>query len=383
MSVNVRKVTNILDLEDISSKIMSAANLHSLNVLIKHNEALFGSIRYNSIGLVEQVENFDNQINMINIAPAPDVNTRPDANEILDTKADKTDTYSKSEDDAILLFKADEIDSYTKSETNLLLDANANVADIVDSYFKTKNDALLLLKTDKSDTYTKSETDILLDAKADQFELIDLYTKSDDDALLLLKADKTELNDLYTKSDDDALLLLKADKTELNDLYTKYEDDAILLLKVNVTDLTNYVDLTSAQTVTGQKQFTVVTTSNISNLSQNDASILLAGGGDILVSSLVTQPQLQKIRDIATGKSKVYVLSTQAELNDWMAVQENVAKLVIVDNLYIIDKEVTDYLQDVSDLKVLETELSDISIVKTTFGAATGGDNAITDISID
>ncbi|KAA6377725.1 MAG: hypothetical protein EZS28_026747, partial [Streblomastix strix] len=82
-------------------------------------------------------------------------------------------------------------------------------------------------------------------------------------------------------------------------------------------------------------------------------------------------------------KSKAFVFSTQEELNDWMAIQDNVAKLVIEDNLYIVDKDVTDYWWDGIDLKILETELSDMSNVITTLGAATGSGNAITDISID
>ncbi|KAA6400980.1 MAG: hypothetical protein EZS28_003492 [Streblomastix strix] len=201
------------------------------------------------------------------------------------------------------------------NETLLL---QADKSELIDLFSKTEDDALFLLKADKSETYSKLE----------------------DDALLLLKVDKS---DIYSKTEDDAILLLKAVKSELIDVYSKTEDDALLLLKANVADLTNYVDLTSAQTITGQKQFGVIGVSSISKQSQNDASILLAGGGDMLVSSLVTQPQLQEVRDIATGKSKAYVFSTQGELNDWMAFQDNVAKLVIGDYLYIVDKEVTDY----------------------------------------
>ncbi|KAA6371158.1 MAG: hypothetical protein EZS28_033314 [Streblomastix strix] len=260
---------------------MADADLHTLDVLIKHDEVLFGNIRYNLIGLVEQVENINNQINMINNAPAPDVYTRPEANEIFDTKADKTDTY-------------------TKTETDTLLDDKADKSELIDSYSKTEDDALLLLKADKTDTYTKTETDTLLDAMANVVDIIDSYSKTEDDALLQLKA--------------------------------------------NVADLTNYVDLNSIQTIYAYKQFQqLISIFSVSKQGKNDASILLAGGGDMLVSSLVTQPQLQEVRDIATGKSKAYVFSTQGELNDWMAVQDNVAKLVIGDNLYIVDKEVTDY----------------------------------------
>ncbi|KAA6348952.1 MAG: hypothetical protein EZS28_051953, partial [Streblomastix strix] len=93
--------------------------------------------------------------------------------------------------------------------------------------------------------------------------------------------------------------------------------------------------------------------------------------------------QLQEVRNIATGKSKTYVFDTQGELNDWMAVQENIANIVIGDNLYIVDKEITEYWWDGTDLKVLETELPDMSNVITTLGVTTGSGNAITDLSID
>ncbi|KAA6362911.1 MAG: hypothetical protein EZS28_041562, partial [Streblomastix strix] len=105
-------------------------------------------------------------------------------------------------------------------------------------------------------------------------------------------------------------------------------------------------------------------------------------GGDMLVSTLVNQTELQEVRDIAQGKSKGYVFATQEELNDWMAVQDNVANLAIGDNLYIVDKEVTDYWWDGTSLRILETELPDMSNVVTTIGTATGNGNAITDLSI-
>ncbi|KAA6380635.1 MAG: hypothetical protein EZS28_023839 [Streblomastix strix] len=291
--------------------------------------------------------------------------------------------------DALLLQntdKTDLIDSYSKSEDDALLQLKASVADIVDGYSKTEDDALLVLNVYKSDIYSKTKDDALLLLKANVVDIVDSYSKTEDDTLLLLKADKTDLitkedalllliedkTGTQTKTEDGPLLLLKADKTELIDLYSKSEDDALLLLKANVTDLTNYVDLTSAQTITAQKQFEVISVSSISKLSKNDASSLLAGGRDILVSSLVTQPYLQEVKDIATGKPKTYVFSTQGELNDWMAVQDNVAKLVIGDDLYIVDKEVTDYWWDGTDLKVLETELPDMNNVIITQETAIG-----------
>ncbi|KAA6343447.1 MAG: hypothetical protein EZS28_052310, partial [Streblomastix strix] len=162
---------------------------------------------------------------------------------------------------------------------------------------------------------------------------------------------KNELDEYYTAGQVDALLDENADKKQLIDSYSKFEDDALLLLKADKTDLNNYVDQTSAQTVSGQKQFGIVSVSGFSKQSKNDESLLLAEGGDILVGSLVTQPQLQEVRDIATGKSKAYVFSTQDELNDWIVVQDSVTNLAIGDNLYNVIKEVIDYWWDGTDLK--------------------------------
>ncbi|KAA6371868.1 MAG: hypothetical protein EZS28_032604, partial [Streblomastix strix] len=67
----------------------------------------------------------------------------------------------------------------------------------------------------------------------------------------------------------------------------------------------------------------------ISEQNKNDASIPLIGGGYMLVSSLISQPQLQEVRDIASGKSNGYVFATTDEMNTWMEDQENVAKLAI------------------------------------------------------
>ncbi|KAA6375857.1 MAG: hypothetical protein EZS28_028616 [Streblomastix strix] len=187
----------------------------------------------------------------------------------------------------------------------------------------------------------------------------------------------------YIKSENDAMLLLKADQTQLINSYFKSEDDAILLLKAYKTDLDNFVDLSSVQTKSGQKQFCKISIQSVSKLSKNDASISLAEGGNMLVSSLETQQQLQKVRDIAQGKSKGYVFATTEEMNTWMEDQENVEKLSIGDNLNIADKEVLGYWWDGTNLRLLETELPDMSNVVTTLGAATGGGNVITDISIN
>ncbi|KAA6373038.1 MAG: hypothetical protein EZS28_031435 [Streblomastix strix] len=318
-----------------------------------------------------------------------DAYSKTENDTLLDAKADKTDYYTKTETDSKLDEKADKtelIDAYTNIETDSKLDEKADKTELIDAYTNIETDSKLDEKVDKTeliDSYTKTETNTLLDDKAEKTDIIDAYTKAEDDALLLLKADKTELIDSYTKTETDSKLDLKANIEDIVDSYSKTETDTLLDAKVDKTELDEYVDLTSAQTISGTKQFDIISVATVSKQNKNDASILLAGGEDMIVSSLVTQPQLQEVRDIATSKWKAYVFSTQEELNDWMAIQENVANLAIGDNLYIVDKDVIDYWWDGTDLKILETELPDMSNVITTPGAATGSDNAITDISID
>ncbi|KAA6356168.1 MAG: hypothetical protein EZS28_048305, partial [Streblomastix strix] len=304
---------------------------------------------------------------MVQVTPEP--YNREEIDEMLNKKlniSDQIDAYTKQEDDALLLLKADKselIDAYSKTEDDALLALKLNISDQIDAYNKQEDDALLLLKADKSeliDAYNKSEVDALLDDKLNITDQIDAYNKSEVDALLDDKLNINDQIDAYSKQEDDALLLLKADKTELAD----------------------YVDLASTQTITGQKKFGIISVSSISKQNKNDASILLAGGGDMLVSSLVSQPQLQEVRDIASGKSKGYVFSTTEEMNTWLGDQENVANLAIGDNLYIVDSQITDYWWDGTQLRELETQQPDLSNIVSSLGTATGGGNAITDLSL-
>ncbi|KAA6354220.1 MAG: hypothetical protein EZS28_050253, partial [Streblomastix strix] len=289
---------------------------------------------------------------------------------LLDDKlniSDQIDAYTKQEDYALLLLKADKselIEAYSKIEADALLDDKLNISDQIDAYSKQEVDALLLLKADKS-------------------ELIDAYSKTEDDELLALKLNISDQVDAYNKTEVDALLEDKLIITDQIDAYSKQDDDALLLLKANKTELADCVDLASTQTITVQKQFEIISVSSISKQNKNDASIFLAGGGYMLVSSLVSQPQLQEERDIASGKSKGHVFATTDEMNTWMEDQENVAKLAIGGNLYIVDKQVMDYWWDGSNLRALETELPDMRNVMTILGAATAGGSAITDLSFN
>ncbi|KAA6315923.1 MAG: hypothetical protein EZS28_055339, partial [Streblomastix strix] len=58
-------------LMQVLSKLKMDGDLDMLDVVLKHDEVLYGSTRYNVV--------------------APDVYTRPEVNELLNEKADKTD----------------------------------------------------------------------------------------------------------------------------------------------------------------------------------------------------------------------------------------------------------------------------------------------------
>ncbi|KAA6367320.1 MAG: hypothetical protein EZS28_037153 [Streblomastix strix] len=252
----------------------------------------------------------------------------------------------KIQDDALLLLKVDKlelIDAYNRTEAEALFDDKLNISDKIDAYSKTEDDALLFLKADKS-------------------ELIDAYSKKEDDELLALKLNISNQIDAYNKTEADALLDDKQNISDQIDELSKTENDALMLLNANKTELDNYDDLSSTQTIIGQKQFGIINVSNISKYNKNDASILLAGGGDMLVSSLLSQPQLQEVRDIASGKSKGYVFATTQEMNTQLNDQEN---------------------WDGTGRRELDTELSDMNNVITILGTATGGGNAIIDLSIE
>ncbi|KAA6355004.1 MAG: hypothetical protein EZS28_049469, partial [Streblomastix strix] len=247
-------------------------DLHMVDVVLRRNETLFGSTRNNTI--------------------TSDVYTRPEVNELLNEKADKTDlegyycksetfakdeVFNKTEADQFETFGRDEV--YSKNKTDELLDEKVNEAILDDYYSKietyaktetynqTEIDGFLDQKIDIGTSYTQREDEVMLLLKADKTDLIDSYAKTETDQKLELKANIFDLIDSYAKTDDDALLLLKADKTDLIDSCTKTEDDAMLLLKTDKTDLDNFVDLSSAQTISGQKQFEIVSVSGLSKLN--------------------------------------------------------------------------------------------------------------------
>ena len=90
-------------------------------------------------------------------------------------KADKSDTYTKTEINNSLLLKSNVSDNYNKGEIDSKLLLKNNVAD---NYIKTEIDSKLLLKSNVSDNYNKTEIDNKLLLKSNSS---DVYVKSETD----------------------------------------------------------------------------------------------------------------------------------------------------------------------------------------------------------
>ena len=141
---------------------------------------------------------------------------------VVDEKADKETTYTKTEVDALI---PEPVDAYTKTETN----------------------SLLAEKADKETTYTKTEVDALIP------EPVDAYTKTETNSLLAEKADKETT---YTKTEVDALI------PEPVDAYTKTETNSLLAEKADkATTLSGY-GITDGVTLTGSEEISNKTISN-------------------------------------------------------------------------------------------------------------------------
>ncbi|KAA6399535.1 MAG: hypothetical protein EZS28_004937 [Streblomastix strix] len=258
--------------------------------------------------------------------------TKGEANNLLSNKANSGVSYIKGEDDALLLLKADKtqlIDAYTKIETNNLLNNNA---DSRVSYSKQEDDALLLLKANQSTTYIKIETDQIIsqiavgdvdfsgymilctsltitanktfnnayrfvssiDVMATIISL-QLVKSGADDSVVLLGAGGTKpLSEFTSGSVDDSNYVkkmgqelqiihgvLRRDDDELS--MSEYDEDYLTIAEIYNAFVSRYDNQTICDTKTFNSN---VSAAGFAKTGKDDTTVLLAGGGDTLLSSL-------------------------------------------------------------------------------------------------
>ena len=143
------------------------------------------------------------------VADAGDVYTKTETNDLLNDKADKATTYTKTEVDASQSTQDNAIANNTIAiQANT--DAIANLPTPVDTYTKAEiddqqnaQDVEIAKKANTDNTYTKTQTDTLLDSKAnvgDSYTKDETYSNVEIDSKLFEKADKS---DTYTKKQVD------------------------------------------------------------------------------------------------------------------------------------------------------------------------------------
>lgn len=180
MTLNVRNISQ----EQISYSLGEPNDDNTKNTVI----GLLKRIHSTSSGNAETIDELIDEID-----------------DLQETKADKSNTYTKTEVDNKLTLKADKSDTYTKIQV----------------------DNALLLKANSSDTYTKTQ----------------VYSKTEVDNALALKANQSTT---YTKTEVNNNLALKADKS---DTYTKTQVDNL----ISAGTITNYVTTDTTQSITGTK----------------------------------------------------------------------------------------------------------------------------------
>lgn len=127
----------------------------------------------------------------------------------LESKANATNVYTKTQANEKFLQKTDKIDAYTKTEAAEMFATKKEVntkAKATDVYTKTQADERYLQKTDKIDAYTKAETDTTFATKKEvgaKANAVDVYTKADADTTFQPKGDYLIKGDAYTKAESD------------------------------------------------------------------------------------------------------------------------------------------------------------------------------------
>ncbi|KAA6368989.1 MAG: hypothetical protein EZS28_035483, partial [Streblomastix strix] len=235
--------------------------------------------------------------------------SKEDSNNLLNSKADSGVSYSKGEDDAILLLKADKtqlIDSFPKDKTDNLFSNKANLSL---TYIQTETDNLIsqidVGDVDLSSYYTKTKTDELLDEMANTTDLSNYMTLG---TAQTITANKTFNNACRFISSIDGMGTITGSQ-----FVKSGADDTVVLLGAGGTkpisefgggsvDDSNYVKKTGQelQIIHGvlqrddeelsmsEDEDDYLTRGEIYNAfvsRKDDTSVLLAGGGDALISS--------------------------------------------------------------------------------------------------
>ncbi|KAA6378860.1 MAG: hypothetical protein EZS28_025615 [Streblomastix strix] len=258
-----------------------------------------------------------------------DAYTKGETNNLLSNKADSGVSYTKGEDDALLLLKANQSSTYTKIETDQLI-SQIEVGDVDLSSYMTLgfSQTITANKTFNNACRFVSSIDGMATITGSQF-----VKSGADDTVVLLGAGRTkpiseftgtptDLSNYYTKTQTYS-------KTETDNKYVRLEgsiqqtitgrlkyvspfgqtydetQDAVAktyLIQSEVdAKLTNYVNTANNQEINGTKTFSSnANATGFAKTGKDDTSVLLAGGGDRLLSAF-GGVQVEDITDLVTN----------------------------------------------------------------------------------
>ncbi|KAA6357733.1 MAG: hypothetical protein EZS28_046740, partial [Streblomastix strix] len=283
--------------------------------------------------------------------------TKGETDNLLNSKADSGVSYTKQEDDALLLLKANQSTTYSKTETDYLI-SQIDVGDV-----------------DLSGYYTKTKTDELLDEKAATIDLSNYvslgtaqtitanktfnnacrfissidgmatitgssFVKSGaDDSVVLLGAGGTKpISEFGGGSVDDSNYVKKTGQ-ELQIFHgVLRRDDDELSISEDEEDYLTRGEIYNAfasryynQTIYGTQTFNAnIKAAGFVKTGKDDTSVLLAGGGDRLLS------------DFSSGGTTIEILTSLVAINE-TATGINYSSLAFVKlgNLYLSQIQAT------------------------------------------
>ncbi|KAA6372624.1 MAG: hypothetical protein EZS28_031849, partial [Streblomastix strix] len=244
-----------------------------------------------------------------------DTYTKGETDNLLCNKANSGVSYTKGEDDSLLLLKANQSATYTKTETDYLI-SQIEIGDVDLSGYMTlgTSQTITANKTFNNACRFVSPIDGMATITGSQF-----VKSGSDDTVVLLGAGgtkpisefagaPTDLSNYYTKTQTYS-------KTETDNKYVRldgsiqqtitgrlkyvspfgetYDETQDPVANTYLTQsevdakLTNYVNTTNNQEINGTKTFnSTVNAAGFAKTGKDDTSVLLAGGGDALLSSL-------------------------------------------------------------------------------------------------
>ncbi|KAA6403031.1 MAG: hypothetical protein EZS28_001447 [Streblomastix strix] len=278
----------IIDLSFDGNTLVPAKN--SSFIMTNYDETITGQKTFNttihSVGIM--VQSYDNVIVVCACGVVKSIQNI-NASVGFSNYYNKSQTYSQTETDQKFNLKLninDQIDAYTKGEDDALLLLKADKTQLIDAYTKIETNNPLNNKAESGVSYTKGEADALLLLKADKTQLIDAYNKTDVDALLDDKLNICDQIDAQTKGENDALLLLKANQSTT---YTKTETDYLISqIEVGDVDLSDYMTLSTSQTITANQTFNNACRfkNSIDGMATNKGASFVKSGTDDSVALL-------------------------------------------------------------------------------------------------